>query len=58
MLGDIEAHKVTKQSLRECLEVYQQMPVGNKSPYNRMSMVEKVSLAKAGEIPLEHFVKC
>lgn len=57
MLGDIEAQKVTKQALRECLEVYQQMPVGNKSPYNRMNMVEKVSLAKAGEIPVDHFVK-
>ncbi|MCX0422292.1 tyrosine-type recombinase/integrase [Aeromonas veronii] len=57
MLGDIEAHKVTKQSLRECLEVYQQMPVGNKSPYNRMSMVEKVNLAKAGKIPEQYLVK-
>ncbi|HDT6076796.1 TPA: DUF3258 domain-containing protein [Aeromonas veronii bv. veronii] len=57
MLGDIEAHKVSKQALRECLEVYQQMPVGNKSPYNRMSMVEKVSLAKAGKIPEQYLVK-
>ncbi|MGY3915652.1 tyrosine-type recombinase/integrase [Aeromonas australiensis] len=57
MLGDIESHKVTKQALRECLEVFQQMPLGNRSPYNRLSMAEKVSLAKAGEIPEEHLIK-
>lgn len=57
MLGDIETHKVTKQALRECLEVYQQMPVGHTAPYNRMSMVEKIGLAKEGEIPEEHVIK-
>ncbi|ENC6420515.1 tyrosine-type recombinase/integrase [Aeromonas veronii] len=57
MLGDIESHKVTKQALRECLEVFQQMPLGNRSPYNQLSMAEKVSLAKAGEIPEEHLIK-
>ena len=57
MLGDIETHKVTKQALRECLEVYQQMPVGHTAPYNRMSMVEKIGLAKEGEIPEEHVIR-
>ncbi len=33
------------------------MPLGNRSPYNQLSMAEKVSLAKAGEIPEEHLIK-
>ncbi|MBA2797217.1 DUF3258 domain-containing protein [Aeromonas veronii] len=56
MLGDIEIHNVTKQALRECLEVYQQMPKGNLSPYNAMSMADKVDLAKAGEIEKDHLI--
>ncbi|WP_439842698.1 tyrosine-type recombinase/integrase [Aeromonas taiwanensis] len=56
MLGDIETHNVTKQALRECLEVYQQMPKGNLSPYNTMSMADKVDLAKAGEIEKDHLI--
>lgn len=56
MLGDIETHNVTKQALRECLEVYQQMPKGNLSPYNAMSMADKVDLAKAGEIEKDHLI--
>lgn len=56
MLGDIKTHNVTKQALRECLEVYQQMPKGNLSPYNTMSMADKVDLAKAGEIEQDHLI--
>lgn len=57
MLGDIETHRITKQALRECLEIYQQMPKSNVKPYHQMSMMDKVDLAKAGEIPEEHLVK-
>lgn len=44
--GDVDVKTVTKQSIRKALNTYALMPVGNATPFNKMSVQERLEFAQ------------
>lgn len=53
--GDVDVRVINKQDIRKCLNTFELMPQGNKKPYNKLSVAERLNYP-TDAIPEENFI--
>jgi integrase len=53
--GNVDITTINKQAIRKCLKAYELMPQGNKKPFNKLTVAERLNYP-TDEIPEEDFI--